>query len=104
MTTRIHREQAALYALISSIARSQEALASIFESIADVTAHSEVTAKSLAENVRLLTSYQSVMCEMLTGIPLHRTKKGSPASPWLGEALRLSKNDVAKDRGKEVGK
>ena len=81
MITRTHREHEARVAMISSIARSQEALAGILENIAEVSAHSDVTAKRLAENIRLLTGYQSVMTEMLTGIPRNRTKRGS--SPWL---------------------
>lgn len=83
MMSRIRREQEARYAVISSIAKSQEALAGILDSIADISAHSETTAKSLAENIRLLTSYQSVMCGMLTGISLRRSKEGKPSSPWL---------------------
>ena len=70
------QEHAARVAMISSIARSQEALAGILENIAEVSAHSDVTARKLAENIRLLTGYQSVMTEMIAGIPLNRTKRG----------------------------
>lgn len=87
MISRISREQEARCAVISSIAKSQEALAGILESIADISAHSEPTARTLAENIRLLTSYQSVMCSMLTGISLNRVKKGYPASPWLDKDI-----------------
>lgn len=83
MLSRIEQEQAAKVAMVSSIAKSQQALAGILGSIADITQHSEVTARQLAENIRLLTAYQSVMTEMLTGIPLNRTKTGTPAAPWL---------------------
>ncbi|WP_194541428.1 hypothetical protein MKY82_07570 [Paenibacillus sp. FSL W7-1279] len=94
MITRTHREHEARVAMISSIARSQEALAGILENIAEVSAHSDVTAKKLAENIRLLTGYQSVMTEMLTGIPLNRTKRGSPSSPWLA-AGRIASHGTA---------
>lgn len=93
MITRTHREHEARVAMISSIARSQEALAGILENIAEVSAHSDLTARKLAENIRLLTGYQSVMTEMLTGIPLNRTKRGSPSSPWLA-AGRIASNGI----------
>ncbi|ANY72468.1 hypothetical protein [Paenibacillus ihbetae] len=93
MMTRTHREHAARVAIVSSIARSQEALAGILESIADISAHSDVTARTLAENIRLLTAYQSVMTEMLTGISLNRTKTGNPTSPWLADGCSASPNE-----------
>lgn len=83
MKVQIDRERAAKIAVISSIAKSQEALAGILENIAEITSHSEFTARKLAENIRLLNAYQSVMAEMLTGIPLNRSKLGIPQSPWL---------------------
>ncbi|WP_098742471.1 hypothetical protein [Paenibacillus sp. EZ-K15] len=94
MIARIQREHEAKIAMVSSIARSQQALASILESIAEVTAHSETTAHTLAENIRLLVGYQSVMAEMLTGIPLNRYKLGSPASPWITSECQLSNNEA----------
>ncbi|GAB6929279.1 hypothetical protein JCM10914A_32620 [Paenibacillus sp. JCM 10914] len=94
MITRTYREHVARVAMVSSIARSQEALAGILHNIADISAHSDVTAKQLAENIRLLTDYQSVMTEMLAGIPLHRTKCGVPAAPWLA-AGRIAGSDQA---------
>lgn len=78
-------EQAAKIKMITSIAHSQEALARILNSVADVSAHSQVAARQLSENIRLLTQYQSVMCEMLLSISLHRIHYGIPSSPWLNE-------------------
>ncbi|MGG3283061.1 hypothetical protein [Paenibacillus solani] len=93
MIARIQREHEAKIAMVSSIARSQQALASILESIAEVTAHSETTARTLAENIRLLIDYQSVMAEMLTGIPFNRFKLGNPASPWINSECQLCYNE-----------
>ena len=94
MQARINREreQAAKIAVISSIARSQDALARILGNIAEITSHSDVTARILAENIRLLNAYQSVMAEMLAGIPLNRSKLGSPAAPWLKPGCSASRN------------
>lgn len=83
--------------MISSIARSQQALAGILENIADISAHSDVTARVLAENIRLLTDYQSVMAQMLTGIPLNRSKTGVPKPPWLAEGCSVNSNQTAND-------
>lgn len=94
MIARIDRENEAKISMIFSIARSQEALASILESIAEVTAHSEVTARKLAENVRLLLNHQSVMAEMLTGISFNRSKVGIPAPPWITSKCLLSHNEA----------
>lgn len=81
--------QEAKLTMITSIAHSQEALARILGSVADVSVHSENTARKLAENIRLLTQIQSAMCEMLLGISLHRIQYGTPTSPWLNEAYIL---------------
>ncbi|GIO66206.1 hypothetical protein VQ056_16505 [Paenibacillus sp. JTLBN-2024] len=82
------REQEAKLELIASIARSQQALARILGSIADISSHSELSARSLSENIRLLTQYQAAMCEMLQGITLCHPRSGTPAPPWLN-ASRL---------------
>ncbi|ANA81343.1 hypothetical protein PVOR_09340 [Paenibacillus vortex V453] len=103
MITRTHREHTARVAMISSIARSQEALADILQNIAEVSAHSDVTARKLAENIRLLTGYQSVMTEMLTGIPLNRTQWGSPSSPWLAVGRIANSSTAAQEESKDSG-
>ena len=103
MITRTHREHEARVAMISSIARSQEALAGILENIAEVSAHSDVTSRKLAENIRHLTGYQSVMTEMLTGVRLNRTKRGCPSSPWLAVGRIASHGQTEQERTKHSG-
>ncbi|MED5016021.1 hypothetical protein P9847_01740 [Paenibacillus chibensis] len=82
------KEQEAKLDMISSIAQSQQALARILSSIADVSSHSDLSARSLKENIRLLTQHQATMCEMLQGITLCHPRSGTPAPPWLN-ASRL---------------
>lgn len=72
--------------LVNSIALSQNALARILSSIADVSSHSEISARSLQENIRLLTQYQRTMCRMMTGVQLRCYKEGVPTLPWLNLA------------------
>ncbi|WP_426252682.1 hypothetical protein [Paenibacillus pabuli] len=91
----LRREQEAKLALIESIAHSQQALARILDSVASVSAHSEVSARSLAENIRLLSRYQEEMSRMVTGIRLARIQHGEPGTPWLkdpGYAIRMVRN------------
>jgi len=79
----LQREQEVKLALIESIAHSQQALARILDSVASVSSHSEVSARSLAENIRLLSRYQEEMSRMITGIRLARIRHGEPSLPWL---------------------
>ncbi|MDR9748929.1 hypothetical protein [Paenibacillus taichungensis] len=91
----LRREQEAKLSLIESIAHSQQALARILDSVASVSAHSEVSARSLAENIRLLSRYQEEMSRMVTGIRLARIQHGKPGVPWLkdpGYAIRMVRN------------
>ncbi|BFH60955.1 hypothetical protein [Paenibacillus azoreducens] len=81
--TLLLKEQETKLALIASIAQSQQALARILGSIADISSHSELSARNLKENIRLLTQYQATMCEMLQGITLCHPRSGIPAPPWL---------------------
>ncbi|OBZ09695.1 hypothetical protein A8L34_20680 [Bacillus sp. FJAT-27264] len=78
-------EHAVKLEMIRSISRSQAALAAILESIAELTGHSELTARKLSDNIRILSGYQSAMCRMMSGISLHRPKRGTPAAPWLNK-------------------
>lgn len=79
----LYKEQEAKLELISSIAHSQQALARILSSIADVSSQSELSARTLLENIRLLTQYQSTMCRMQMGINLCHLRSGTSAPPWL---------------------
>lgn len=89
----LQREQEVKLALIESIAHSQQALARILDSVASVSSHSEVSARNLAENIRLLSRYQEEMTRMVTGIRLSRIRHGEPGLPWLkdpGCAIRAA--------------
>lgn len=69
--------------LIDSIAQSQVAMARIMSSLADITEHSEATARHLAENIKVLTKYQDAIARTVCGITLHRVYNGTPTSPWI---------------------
>ncbi|WP_223069500.1 hypothetical protein [Paenibacillus caui] len=76
-------EREAKLQLILSISRSQNALARILDSMADVSAYSEETARALAHHVNRMSGYQQAMASMLTNIVLHRQYTGIPSPPWL---------------------
>ncbi|OZB91038.1 hypothetical protein [Paenibacillus sp. XY044] len=81
------REQETKLELIQSIALSQKALARILGSIADISSESDLSARALLENIRLLTQHQDTMCRMLTGISLCQPRNGNSAPPWLNASL-----------------
>ncbi|MHA0857014.1 hypothetical protein [Paenibacillus sp. CMAA1364] len=78
-----HGVQEAKIAMMMSIAHSQESLARILASMADVPVQSEKVAAHLSENMVMMTKLQHAMCEMLSGISIHRKQYGTPTSPWL---------------------
>ncbi|GGF98810.1 hypothetical protein [Paenibacillus abyssi] len=69
--------------LIASVARSQIAMAKILESIADLSGTSPKMAKSIRENIRLLTGMQQTIAEKITGIRWGRPQQGQPGRLWL---------------------
>lgn len=79
-------EHEAKLQLLLSISRSQNALARILDSLADVSAYSEETALLLAGNAERLVRYQQAMASLLSGIELNRQYTGIPSSPWLNTA------------------
>jgi hypothetical protein len=93
-------EREARAAFIASLARSQEALARILDSIADVADCSPDTAKLLRDNVRSLTGMQETIAEAVTSLAWRRriNRQGNPAAPWLKHQLRSSGVSNAKTR------
>ncbi|MDO7906992.1 hypothetical protein Q5741_11250 [Paenibacillus sp. JX-17] len=82
----LRQERAAKLAMMESIAASQQALARMLHCIADISSYSDSTAKSLAENIRLLTQYQGQMAFVISGIEWQRQHYGTPSLPWFNEA------------------
>ncbi|QYR23027.1 hypothetical protein KZ483_08920 [Paenibacillus sp. sptzw28] len=79
----VRNEGEARIELVRSIARSQQAVARILESIADISEHSPGLSKSIRENVRSLTALQLTMAEAVSCVRMRRLKQGIPAKPWL---------------------
>lgn len=75
--------------LMGSITRSQEALAKILESVADVTGAAGVSSATIHEHVRVLTGMQCALLRSVSGISWRPPVRGSPGEPWLAEAVRV---------------
>ncbi|QTH39890.1 hypothetical protein J4772_19870 [Cohnella sp. LGH] len=74
--------------LMGAISRSQEALARILENAADVTEHVGVSPSTLQEHVRVLNGMQGALLRSVTGQSWRPPVAGTPAAPWLSEAVR----------------
>lgn len=79
----LRNERDAKLEVILSISRSQNALARILESIADVSSYSEETALTLANHMDRITRYQQAMASMLMNITLNPLNTGVPSAPWI---------------------
>lgn len=85
----LQNERDAKIQVILSISRSQNALARILESIADVSGYSEETALTLANHMDRITRYQQAMASMLMNLTLNPLNTGIPSAPWLNPDKRV---------------
>lgn len=78
--------------LLSSIAKSQLALARILDSVASISEFSAGTAQRIGENIVVLTAMQEAMAETVTGLSIRHNRKrlGQPVNPWLNSELCLT--------------
>lgn len=75
--------------LIASLARSQLAMAKMLDSISSQAEVSPATAKSIQENIRILTGLQRSIAENIAGVSWARPKRGKLGPVWLSHP-RLS--------------
>lgn len=81
------KEWEARIELIRSIAKSQEAMARILASIADLAEHAPNQAKQIRSNIETLSAMQLTMAEMATGVRIRRTQQGHPATPFIRRGI-----------------
>ncbi|MFC5405508.1 hypothetical protein [Cohnella soli] len=78
--------------LMNAITRSQEALARMLESTADVSGATGVPPEILHEHVRVLTGMQGALLRLVSGQSWRPPVKGEPGAPWLsGEVTRIKR-------------
>jgi len=85
----LHRENELRLSILEAVARSQQALASIIESVAAarevgmIGANSEQTAREL----EALARYQLVLAEKILSLKLRHIRTGEPGQPWLSSEV-----------------
>jgi predicted ArsR family transcriptional regulator len=84
----LQREWEIKLQLMGAITRSQEALAKILESTAEVTGAVGISAATLHEHVRVLTGMQGALLRTVTGTSWKPPVMGRPAKPWLSEGIK----------------
>ncbi|CAI6043077.1 hypothetical protein [Cohnella sp. JJ-181] len=87
--SRLNAEWEAKLSMLKAIARSQEAMARMLESAADVSAAGDPSAAVLREHVRVLTGLQAAMARSVAGVSWAQPKQGVPAGPWLKKAAAV---------------
>ncbi|THF73360.1 hypothetical protein [Cohnella fermenti] len=97
--SRLDKEWEVKLELLRSIARSQEALARILESVADVTAGSEPAASAMREHVRKLADLQAALVGAVTGQRWSAPRKGVPSPPWGSRGRKGRTGEVKKRQG-----
>lgn len=97
-------EREAKLQLLMSISKSQDALARILGSLADIAVCSEETALQLAKQAGQLTRYQQAMASMLACIELHRLYIGRPSAPWLNTEQGVLQGIYPENTGGRIAK
>lgn len=78
--------------MLRSLATSQQAIASIMVSVADITSCSKQTAKRVAENIEVIAQYQRILADKITASIIqseqsphhkHIVRSQNDSKPWL---------------------
>ncbi|WP_020617540.1 hypothetical protein [Paenibacillus daejeonensis] len=79
----LSREREVKLELLSSLARSQRAMARILESVADVTACSSDSARALQQELRTMTRLQQAIASSIVPLRISKVQRGKPGRLWL---------------------
>jgi len=86
----LHRENELRLAILEAIARSQQALASIIETVAaarDVSVAVSDSDQAAREQLEVLARYQLVLAEKILRLKLRHIRNGEPGQPWLSSEV-----------------
>lgn len=75
--------------ILGSLARSQQALSLILESMAGTVGAASPDADAVAKYLRLIAQYQQILTEKIAGMEIRRVEMGIPAAQWLNEELGI---------------
>lgn len=93
MYNRLDREALELH-LLTSLARSQRALCRIIESVADQVVASQQITEEMAQNLKLISSYQRVLVQKITRLKPLKKKSTTPSPPWLASEISLQTSQL----------
>lgn len=81
--SRMNREREVKLELLTSLARSQHAMARILESVAEVAAASPEAARGIQQELRALTRLQHAIAANIAPLRLAPLHEGAPGPVWL---------------------
>lgn len=84
----LQREREAKVALLEALVRSQQAVARMLESTADLYCAGPAGPGSGSEQLARLAALQYAMAGQLRGIRLRELRHGNAARPWLAAGVR----------------
>lgn len=76
--------------ILQSLTISQQAIAKIIASIADVTAMSESSARHVASNIQAIAKYQRMLANKIGLAQVKQMRSGSNGKPWLHDDVKIS--------------
>lgn len=79
----VSREREVKLELLSSLARSQQAMARILESVADVAACSPESARAVQQELRMMTRLQQAVASSIVPLRINGVQRGKPGRVWL---------------------
>jgi hypothetical protein len=82
-----HREAEIRLDLLTSLSRSQKALAVMLEHLAVMSGETEPSSEGMALQLASMVRFQQQLARRITASPIHEIKSGIPMNPWLNREL-----------------
>jgi hypothetical protein len=101
--SRLGREWEVKLEVLKAIAKSQDALARILDSVAEAADRGAVSAAVLREHIRVLTGMQGALLGAVTGVSWRPPRCGVPAKPWLAASAGFG-SALARDERSDKGR
>jgi hypothetical protein len=79
----MERENELRLDILESLSRSQRALASIIENVAEVSGSGRENAEGLLKHIHTLVRVQQTLAERMLNVRIRRVVRGNPGALWL---------------------
>ncbi|MEB3100426.1 hypothetical protein [Ferviditalea candida] len=90
----LSRENEIKLDILGSLARSQQALSLILESMAGAAGAVSPDADAVFKYLRTIAKHQQILTEKITGMEIRKVETGVPARQWLNEKLGILPQDM----------